>query len=193
VIVVDDGSSDGTPDVIAGFGARVRCLHQPHAGLAAARNQGIAAATGELIAFLDADDLWLPAKISCQAERLRARDELEVSLTYIQNFWAEEETDQVAERARHLMEPMPGYASPAMLARRTTFARVGPYDPDLTTAVCRDWFIRAREQHVVFEVLPQVLVRRRLHRTNMSRLPGKMDDYARLVKRHLDRQRGRTA
>jgi hypothetical protein len=126
-------------------------------------------------------------------ERFHARGELEVSLTYIQNFWAEDQTAAVAERSRHPLDPLPGYSSPAMLARRTTFARVGPYDPQLTTAACRDWFIRAREQNVVFEVLPRVLVRRRLHPTNMSRLPGKIDDYARLVKRHLDRQRGRIA
>lgn len=192
VIVVDDGSSDGTPDVIAQFGARVRGLRQPHAGQAVARNRGIAAATGEFIAFLDADDLWLPEKIACQVERFRARPELEVSVTHIQNFWSADEPDGADAGETQSMEPMPGYASPTMLARRSVFARVGPYDAALRTAACRDWFIRAREQNVVFDLLSQVLVRRRLHRTNMSRQPGKVDDYARLVKRHLDRRRGRT-
>jgi glycosyltransferase involved in cell wall biosynthesis len=194
LIVVNDGSSDGSAGVIAGFGARVRCVDQPNSGLASARNRGIAAATGEFIAFLDADDLWLPEKISCQMERFRARVTLEVSVTFIQNFWAEEQASHVDERSRHRMEPMAGYSSPTMLARRTVFVeRVGMYDSDLKTAACRDWFIRAREQNVVFDLLPRVLVRRRLHATNMSRLPGKADDYTRLVKRHLDRQRGRAS
>jgi glycosyltransferase involved in cell wall biosynthesis len=191
VIVVDDGSTDGTPAVVGTFGARVRCVTQPNAGLAAARNRGLAAATAELIAFLDADDLWLPEKIACQVERFRARPELEVSVTHIQNFWSADEPDGADAGETQSMEPMPGYASPTMLARRSVFARVGPYDAALRTAACRDWFIRAREQNVVFDLLSQVLVRRRLHRTNMSRQPGKVDDYARLVKRHLDRRRGR--
>jgi glycosyltransferase involved in cell wall biosynthesis len=76
VIVVDDGSTDGTPAVVRTFGARVRCVTQPNAGLAAARNRGLAAATAELVAFLDADDLWLPEKIACQMERFRAHPEL---------------------------------------------------------------------------------------------------------------------
>ena len=191
VIVVDDGSTDGTAAVVRTFGARVRCVTQPNAGLAAARNRGLAAATAELVAFLDADDLWLPEKIACQMERFRARPELEVSLTHIQNFWADDRPVAAEERGTHSMEPMPGYSSPTMLARRSVFARVGPYDAALRTAACRDWFIRAREQNVVFDLLAQVMVRRRLHRTNMSRQPGKVDDYARLVKRHLDRRRGR--
>lgn len=191
VVVVDDGSTDGTREVIAAFGARVRCVDQPHAGLAAARNRGLDAARGELIAFLDADDLWLPEKIARQVERLGTRIEADVSVTHIQNFWAEGHGEPDHHLAGSSLEPMPGYCSPAMLARREVFSRVGPYDPELSTAACRDWFIRARECRVVFDVLAEVLVRRRLHSANMSRLPRKLDDYPRLVKRHLDRRRGR--
>ncbi len=191
VVVVNDGSSDGTRDVIAAFGARVRCVEQPHAGLAAARNRGIAAAGGDLIAFLDADDVWLPEKIARQVDRLRARAEAEANVTYIQNFWADEDGNRTDPLAGPSLEPLPGYCSPAMLARREVFTRVGPYDPELRTGACRDWFIRARERRVVFDVLAEVLVRRRLHAMNMSRERQKRDDYTQLVKRHLDRRRGR--
>jgi glycosyltransferase involved in cell wall biosynthesis len=192
VVVVNDGSSDRTREVIAAYGARVRCVEQPHAGLAAARNRGIAAAAGDLIAFLDADDLWLPEKIARQVDRLRARAEAEANVTYIQNFWADEDGSRTDPLAGPSLEPLPGYCSPAMLARREVFARVGPYDPALRTGACRDWFIRARERRVVFDVLDEVLVRRRLHAMNMSRERQKREDYTQLVKRHLDRRRGRT-
>ena len=190
-IVIDDGSSDGSAAVIATFGTRVRCLHQTNSGLAASRNRGIRAASGQFIAFLDADDVWLPDKIACQMERFRIRAETEVSVTYIENFWDPQQLAHGVAPPQHALGAMPGYASPTMVARRAVFDRVGLYADDLKTAACRDWFIRAREHHVVFDMLPRVLVRRRLHRANMSRQPAKVEDYARLVKRHLDRQRGR--
>jgi len=70
VVVVDDGSTDASPRIVADYAARdprVRLLQQPNAGPAAARNRGIAAARGELIAFLDADDAWAPGKLAAQA------------------------------------------------------------------------------------------------------------------------------
>ena len=68
VIVVDDGSTDDTPDALAGrFGSRIRLLRMPERrGPGAARNAGVRAATGELLAFLDSDDLWLPGKLDAE-------------------------------------------------------------------------------------------------------------------------------
>src|SRR3569833_81721 len=66
ILVVDDGSTDATPSLVRQFGSPVRLIHQGHAGAAAARNTGIAAASGEYIAFLDADDEWLPRKLQRQ-------------------------------------------------------------------------------------------------------------------------------
>lgn len=80
LIVVDDGSTDGTPELAEQFGERVRVMRQKNAGPAAARNRGIAASRGELIAFLDADDVWLPGKASMQVRYLQ--DHPEVGMVY---------------------------------------------------------------------------------------------------------------
>ena len=66
LIVVDDGSNDNTPEILAGYGQRIKVLHQSNKGVSAARNFGIAAASGQLIALLDSDDLWLPRKLATQ-------------------------------------------------------------------------------------------------------------------------------
>jgi glycosyltransferase involved in cell wall biosynthesis len=76
IIVVDDGSTDGTGQVASGYGKRIRYIRQDNAGPSAARNAGIAAATGNWIAFLDADDQWLPHKLRLQTEHLCRHPEL---------------------------------------------------------------------------------------------------------------------
>lgn len=78
LIVVDDGSRDGTPDEARTFGERVRVFERRNGGPAAARNFGFTVARGELIAFLDADDVWLPGKLKAQVAYLQAQPEVGV-------------------------------------------------------------------------------------------------------------------
>jgi glycosyltransferase involved in cell wall biosynthesis len=72
VIVVDDGSTDATPAVLAAYGDRIRVIRQKNSGVAVARNAGIAAARGEYLAFLDSDDVWFPQKLERQMPRFAA-------------------------------------------------------------------------------------------------------------------------
>lgn len=76
VIVVDDGSTDRTAEVLERFGTRIRVIHQPNGGLACARNAGARAATGEFVAWMDGDDLALPDRLAIQAGVLAARPDI---------------------------------------------------------------------------------------------------------------------
>lgn len=192
VIVVDDGSTDGTRSVATSLAERVRYLYQENAGPAAARNTGVAAARGEFVAFNDADDLWRPEKLERQMAHFARVPSLGVSVTHIRNFFDESApTDMPDSDSPRLLDPQPGFLTPCMLARRTVFDLVGPFNAELAHASGADWFLRARTRGVVIECLPDVLTDRRLHGTNRSRERAQhsREEYLRLVKRHLDRRR----
>ena len=191
VIVADDGSTDGTRDVAAAFGARVRYLHQANAGHAAARNLGLAAAAGAFVAFLDADDLWHEDKLARQLARFERRPELGISVTHVRNFWSADAPPPDGGIDPRVMEAVPGYRSVTLLARRRVFELVGPFDPALRHGNDTAWFLRAAEHGVAMELLPDVLVYRRLHAGNRSRRLAESSrrEYLRILKASLDRRR----
>jgi glycosyltransferase involved in cell wall biosynthesis len=193
VIVVDDGSSDGTRRVATAFGERVRYLYQDNAGPAAARNAGVAAVRGEFVAFNDADDLWNAEKLGRQMAHFARVPSLQVSLTLIQNFLDVPAADNLAASVTpELLAPQPGFVAQTMLARKSAFDLVGPFHPALVHADVTDWFLRARAQGVVVECLPEVLTQRRLHGQSLSRqmADASREEYLHLIKRHIDTRRG---
>ena len=171
IIVVDDGSTDATPAVAAAYGERITYIRQANAGPAAARNCGIALAQSEMIAFLDADDLWLADKLERQTARFAARPELEISITHVRNFWIPElRAEEEAHRGQGIARPaIPGYVAQTTLARRAVFDTVGMFDPQRRVSEDTDWFARATDRGAVLELLSDVLVLRRLHHDNISR------------------------
>ncbi len=84
VIVVDDGSTDQTGEILKVYGDKIRVIRQQNGGVSAARNAGIKAATGEIISFLDSDDEWLPSKTERQGEicTSSARNQPELSVAF---------------------------------------------------------------------------------------------------------------
>jgi glycosyltransferase involved in cell wall biosynthesis len=196
LIVIDDGSTDRTPKVLASYGDRLRFLRQDNAGPAVARNNGLNAARGEFVAFLDADDLWHPEKLSRQMVRFQARSELDLCIAMVQNFWIPELAEEEKRYRNHpLSKPVPGYLTQTLLARRSTFEKVGHFNASLHHAEKTDWFLRALERGAILELLPEVLVYRRFHQTNTSRSLGaaSRDEYLQLLKTLLDRQRRSSA
>ena len=190
VIVVDDGSSDGTTTIAAARGAPVELVQlQGNHGAATARNAGIARCDSEFVAFLDADDRWLPGKLDAQVAALIGAPECAFAICRVRPF-ADVEMS-AAERAALLAQQpaeMDGWLASALLARRSLFARAGVFAEDLRMGEVIDWFSRVRPfGHVA---IPAVLVERRMHRTNTTRLAEEhRRDYLIAAHRHLARQR----
>lgn len=193
VIVVNDGSTDRTADVLVGFGEEIKVIHQENAGQAAARNRGIQAAAGPFIAFLDADDLWVPEKLARQMDWLAEHPEMQLCTCLMQNFWAPELVDEAetmrdTEHARPLVATWQG-----VLARREVFDSVGHMDTGAAYADVREWMHRARTLGVNVGRMDEVLVQRRIHGANISRGRAELEPelLLRLAERAIARRRGK--
>jgi glycosyltransferase involved in cell wall biosynthesis len=183
VIVINDGSTDNTLAVAQAYAPRVSVLSQPNGGISVARNAGVAASTGTLLAFQDADDVADPQRLALQVAAFEADPALDLVFAHIIQF-----------RGSVTEPQQPGCIPGMAMVRRSAFDRVGPFDKDVKLAEFLDWYARAREQGLNERMLPEVLLRRRLHDDNIGvRDVHLQGNYARILKASLDRRRAATA
>ena len=186
VIVVDDGSTDDTPAVLARYAGRVRVLRQPNRGLAAARNAGLAAARGTYVAFLDADDVMAPTKLAAQLEMLERSPT--IGWTYCDvliETVATRTTVTASERFGYAARALDGWLFPelihgnfipaiAPMIRRTALDAAGGFDERLTAL--EDWDMWLRLSLIAeARYTPAVLVTYRIRPGGMSEDRARMD------------------
>lgn len=186
LIVVDNGSTDRSAEIARGYGAAVEVVFEPRAGVGSARNAAMRAARGSHIAFLDADDLWDPAKTALQLAAFDADPALQLAFGHVRQFASPK---LAAEGLRIPAEPQPGLHLGAMLAARSAIEAVGPW-PDVQISDGLNFMLRARELGLKQTMLPQTVMLRRVHGENHSiRNRGERAEFARLLKQSLDRRR----
>src|SRR5919201_1801824 len=165
VVFVDDGSTDGTAEIARAF--PLRYLYQENQGLPAARNAGVGRATGDLIAFVDDDDLVPPTKPGLQARYLAEHQG--VCCVLGRHEWIVENGVEPPKLTRDpIFHELGGIQLVSAMIRRQAFDEIGGFDPTYRYAEDRDLFVRMREHGIEIAVLPEVVLHKRLHGANMT-------------------------
>ena len=190
VVVVDDGSTDATPDVARGYAPHVRCIALPHRGLGATRNAGVQAVRGDYIAFLDQDDTWPEEKLERQLEPFMVRSPPDLVFGHVREFLSPELEPALAGRIRCVTEPRPAALPGTMLGARASMTRVGPFATRWISNDFMAWLLAARRLGLREVLVADHVLSRRLHESNFShRSDITRSEYLHVLKESLDHRR----
>ena len=190
LIVVDDGSDDGSGEIARGYGSPVRCIRQERGGMAAARNRAVGDATGDYFAFLDADDRFPPDKLECQLAAFAADPTLDVVYGHVSEFLSPDLDAGARALLRAPRANVPWPTPNLMLVKRDALLRVGGFSTELKVGIGVDWYARSVEAGLKSAVPPVVVLERRLHAENNGiRERAFKPQYLHVLKHALDRRR----
>ena len=188
IIIVDDGSTDGTKRVATSPGGEVHYAHQQNRGPPAARNTGLRLARGTLIGFLDADDLWTDQKLEFQVAQLMEMPTVDVVLGYTKVVYLDKRD---LERGGEVsLPPGPVPSLGAALVRAASFERAGVLDETLRYDDDVDWFLRVKESGLSLRIHEDIVQLYRRHDQNLTNQKD-LDQrfFIATLKKSLDRRR----
>ena len=182
LIVVDDGSDDNTREILGAYGTAITVLQQPNRGVSAARNRGIAAAAGGLIAFLDSDDLWLPGKLKTQVKFFEENADAVVNQT--QEIWIRNGIRVNPKKRHHKFSGMIFERSlalclvspSAVMIKKSLFEAVGVFDENLPACEDYDLWLRISCRYPVHLNDFPLIIKRGGHDDQLSKAAG-LDKY----------------
>lgn len=178
LIVVDDGSTDNTPDILGAYQKNIIRVRQNNKGVSAARNRGIGLASGQLITFLDSDDLWLPKKLSAQVEFFNSDPDALICQT--EEIWIRNGV-RVNPKKKH-RKPSGMIFTPslslclvspsAVMIRRSLLESVGVFDEGLPACEDYDLWLRISCRYPIYLLNTPLIVKRGGHEDQLSGAPG---------------------
>lgn len=188
IIIVDDGSTDNTAALVPQLGADVRYFYQENRGPAAARNRGIAAARGEIIGFLDADDLYTPDKFQIQVTRLLDDPSIDIvqgRIKYVRLKGAVEREIRLDEN-----DSVTFFLIGGALFRKSVFDQIGLFDEELRFSEDHDFFLKIRDHNIPLTLTRHITLHYRLHSGNMTNHKTITDfQLLGVLKKSIDRRR----
>jgi len=182
LIVVDDGSNDNTREILGAYRDRITVLRQPNRGVSAARNRGINEAAGQLIAFLDSDDLWLPGKLSTQVGFFE--DNADAVINQTQEIWIRNGQRVNPKKRHHKFSGMIFERSlalclvspSAVMIKKSLFEAVGGFDENLPACEDYDLWLRISCRYPVHLIDIALIIKRGGHDDQLSKAAG-LDKY----------------
>ncbi len=189
IIVVNDGSTDNTETVARHHKRDIIYVSQENRGPAAARNKGLQTASGDVIGFLDVDDLWTGNKLSVQLARLAEDSSVEIvmGLTQLMKLESYEES---RPRFKKWHDPFCAFLFGAAVFKRSVFEKAGVFDETLHHGEDTEWFMRIREMGISTALIEEVSLLYRWHETNMTLDSATRNRYfIKALKKSLDRRR----
>jgi glycosyltransferase involved in cell wall biosynthesis len=194
IIVIDDGSTDGSSKVAKHFAHSIQYYFQPNSGAGSARNQGIELVDGSFLAFLDADDIWMNDKLTIQMAAFDAHPDVNIVFGHVKQFYSPELDEEWKKKIHCPAELMPGHIPSTLLIKRDAFFRVGLFETHWQVGDYMNWHLRAMEQGLKMLMLSELVTMRRLHKTNNGITDRSfINERVQLLKASLDRRRKQQA
>lgn len=189
LIVIDDGSHDSSAELAESYQQVMLVSHSDNRGLPSARNTGIQSASGEYIAFLDADDQWSEIKISTQVKFHKEHPEYKFSYTLERFFFEDKHEQPNWSKKPAFQEDHVAYCAGSMLFHRSLFEDVGLFNPDYRNGDGTEWSFRAKDLGFHGGIIEEVLLFRRIHKGNLSSsVDEETKSLFRAVKSSINRQ-----
>ncbi len=188
IIAVDDGSTDGSAQIVKEFSQfPIHLISQENQGAASARNAGVRAARGRLIAFLDSDDIWVPSKLSSQLADFHHAGGSKLCFGYIQEFISPDFLDHQNHFQKRLI---PGFSFITLMMLREDFLHIGELNSSFQLAEFIEWFERAKYKGFSAYLSDSVYAYRRIHQDNIGRAKSSnAKQYLQAIKSSLDQRR----
>jgi len=165
IIVIDDGSTDSSPAILGGYGDRLRVTRQSNQGVAATRNVGLQQASGELITFIDQDDLWPVDRTKVLVEALQADPTAQVAVGQVEILYERARPPNPRDNFDTVVRE---FYLGSLLVRKELFDILGPFHTGIGYADDVDFMIRRREAKIPTVYVDHVTLRYRLHEENTS-------------------------